>query len=111
MQFYCDINTTTSKSIVYNLYNFEKIKGMVYSVALIKCHQLGDLQKIKQNTPPQFWRLGIPRLRFSYLRFLEMTHLSKATPFGDSFTKALGPDSFHNCYVFMDWSILKDPSF
>lgn len=88
-QFYCDINTT-SKSIVYNLYNFEKIKSMFFSAALIKYHQLGDLQKKK--FPTQFWRrLGNPRLRFLCLRFLEMTHLSKATPSGDSFTKALGP--------------------
>lgn len=108
IQFYCDINIT-SKSIVCNLYNFEKIKGIFYSAALIKSHQLGDLQKKKQS--PQFWRLGNPRLRFSYLRFLEMTHLSKVTPFGESFTKALGPDPFHNCYVFMAWSILKGPSF
>lgn len=51
MQFYCDINIT-SKSIVYNLYNFEKIKGIFYSAALIKSHQLGDLQKKKKKTVP-----------------------------------------------------------
>lgn len=111
MRFYCDTNTITSKSIFYHLYNFEKIKSMFYSAALIKCHQLGDFQKKKKSPLPTVLEARKLKTGVLYLHFLEKTYLSKATVFGDSFMKTLGLAPFHNTYVFMDWSVLKDPSF